>query len=122
MTKFNSIKRKINKRTRKGDSVTSVPSLSSATSDPSIPLWSDVPPCSTSLQSNIPVSESTKQRKITQTEKNKKKKIQFYTHISVITNFFFPTPYTEGSIFLLLKSSLLIVLIVYISTQKLLHN
>ena len=81
MTKYNSIKRKINKRTRKGGSVTSAPSLSSSTSDPSMPIWSDAPPClapgpSTSLQSNIPVSEYPKQRKITQTEKKSKYKLK----------------------------------------------
>ena len=81
MTKYNSIKRKINKRTRKGGSVTSAPSLSSSTSDPSMPIWSDAPPLSapgpsTSLQSNIPVSEYPKQRKITQTEKKSKYKLK----------------------------------------------
>jgi len=73
---------KIKKRTRKEDNITSAPSLSSTTPDPSASLQSDTPPYSTpepsaSLQSNIPVSEPPKRRKITQTEKTKKKKSKY---------------------------------------------
>jgi len=65
MTKFNSITRKIKKRTRKEDNIASAPSLSSTTPEPFAFLQSDTPPYSTpepstSLQSNIPVSEPTK--------------------------------------------------------------
>ena len=66
------------KRTKKEDNITSAPSLSSTTPEPSASLQSDTPLYSTpepsaSLQSNIPVSEPPKRRKITQQRKTKRK-------------------------------------------------
>ena len=80
MTKFNSIKQKIKKRTRKEDNTQSAPPLSSTTPGTFTSFPSHTPPSSTpepSIQSNLPISEPPKRRKITQTEKNKKKKSKY---------------------------------------------